>query len=129
LNDDSIYYYNTLHNSNNNNNDQNNKLMLLACQKVVHGRPHSDIQAAVRSMYLRDAVYLTKAGLGYVDFVVWCRFPIHPLDPVMFYHDCNHIMPEVVEEENEADNLESIEWAQNDEVSFVLVLKSENVTW
>ncbi|KAL7560946.1 hypothetical protein ACA910_022434 [Epithemia clementina (nom. ined.)] len=80
-------------------------LLLAACRKAVHGRPHENIREAVRMLFLRDAVYMSMAGMGYGDFVVWCRFRVQPLDLVMFYHDCNHIMPDDVDDdENEDDS-------------------------
>ena len=75
-------------------------ILALACQNAVHGQPHESIRDSVRSLYLRDSVYMSISGMGYGDFVLWCRFPIQPLDPVMFYHDCNHIMPEEVDDDD-----------------------------
>lgn len=103
----------------------------LAYQKALFGRPHADIQAVIRSMFLRDVVYMTVAGLGYGDFICWCRCSVHPLDPVLYYHDTNHIMPSDIsneddEEEEDDDDDESQEeewdkyvgWAKN-ETGFV----------
>ena len=103
----------------------------LAVQKALRGQPHEGIREVVRNLFLRDAVYMIDAGLGYADFCIWGRFPIQPLDPVLSWHDCNHPMPndlesdedsdddESTEDDEEAEWLKPINWAANED-GFVL---------
>ena len=90
----------------------------VACQAILKGRPDQHIRDSVRMWYLRDAVYMSVAGLGYGDFVVWCRFRIQPLDPVLYYHDCNHIMPGEIEDENDDDGETTDEESEDQEAEF-----------
>jgi len=95
-----------------------------ALRKALHGQPHDDIQKAVRDLFVRDGIYLTIAGMGYGDVVVWCRFRVEPLDPVLHNYEFNHILPDDVESDDDSEDEaedsweemwnKPIHWAQNE---------------
>lgn len=56
----------------------------LACALDVV-RP-DDVREVIRSLFIRDMVNIRQAGLGYGDFLLWCGYEVHPLDPVLFWY-------------------------------------------
>jgi hypothetical protein len=63
-------------------------ILLHEIRQVCCARPPSDVRDAVRGLFVREMVDVREAGLGYSDFLVWCRYQydVTPLDPVIFVH-------------------------------------------
>jgi hypothetical protein len=75
-------------------------------------RPHNDIRDAVRGLFVRNMVDVRFSGVGYGDFMLWCRFELTPLDPVVFWKYCMFPLEELPsdDEEEEDDDAESVDW-------------------
>ena len=52
------------------------------------GRPPQYILDVVRGLYVSDMVCLHLAKVGYVDFLVQCRYEVHPLDYALLWTFC-----------------------------------------
>jgi hypothetical protein len=59
-----------------------------AVEVACNGRPPEDIRRVVRTLFLRELVDVREAGLGYGDFLVWCRFEseVTPYEPLLFWY-------------------------------------------
>jgi hypothetical protein len=95
--------------------------LMHAAEIAVNSRPHNDIRDAVRGLFIRNMVDVRFSGVGYGDFMLWCRFEVTPLDPVLFWKYCMYPLEEMPsdEEEDEDDDAESVDW-DVDEVSALL---------
>jgi len=47
--------------------------------------PPADVRNVVRGLFLRNLVDVRSLGFGYGDFLLWCRFDISPLDPLLYW--------------------------------------------
>jgi hypothetical protein len=90
---------------------------------AVNARPHNDIRDAVRGLFVRNMVDVRFSGLGYGDFMLWCRFEVTPLDPVLFWKYCMYPLEELPsddEEDDDDEDEESVDW-DVDEVRALLL--------
>lgn len=60
------------------------------CRQIVFGRPPDEIREVVRKIFVRDMVHLQETWFGYGDFLIWCRYEVDPLDPVLLCHEFNY---------------------------------------
>jgi len=47
--------------------------------------PPDDIRTAIRGFFLKNLIDVRAVGFGYGDCMLWCRFDISPLDPILFW--------------------------------------------
>jgi hypothetical protein len=86
--------------------------LMNAVEIALEARPHNDMRDAVRGLFIRNMVDVRFSGIGYGDFMLWCRFEITPLDPVIFWKYCMYPLEELPsdDEEEEDDDAESVDW-------------------
>lgn len=87
--------------------------LMIAVEIALEARPHNDIRDAVRGLFVRNMVDVRFSGIGYGDFMLWCRFEVTPLDPVMFWKYCMYPLEELPsddEEEDDDEDEESVDW-------------------
>jgi hypothetical protein len=94
---------------------------------ALEARPHNDIKDAVRGLFIQNMVDVRFSGIGYGDFMLWCRFEVTPLDPVMFWKYCMFPLEELPsdDEEEEDDDAESVDW----DVDEVRVLYGNSISF
>jgi hypothetical protein len=94
---------------------------------ALEARPHNDIRDAVRGLFIQNMVDVRFSGIGYGDFMLWCRFEITPLDPVIFWKYCMFPLEELPsdDEEEEDDDAESVDW----DVDEVRVLYANSISF
>lgn len=66
-------------------------------RQVLVSAPHRDVHDVIKGLFLRDLVDIEVAGFGYGDYLIWCRLPISPLDPLLYVHSLN--FPDFQQEE------------------------------
>lgn len=65
--------------------DPSTSFLLEKFESQFEQEPPNDVLTAVQGLYLRNLVDVRYAGLGYGDFLMWCRYEITPLDPILFW--------------------------------------------
>lgn len=93
--------------------------LLHAVDVALHGRPSDDVRDAVRGLFLRELVDIRSSGVGYGDFLLWCRFEVTPLDPILFWkHFLFPCEEDDSDEEDDEEDADAVNW-DVDEVSLV----------
>ena len=66
----------------------NTPTIIKVCKgKVIKNEvPVKDVRDVVRGLFLRDLVDTRISGCGYGDYLVWCKLPVTPLDPLLYDH-------------------------------------------
>eukprot|EP00977_Amphora_coffeiformis_P005556 scaffold1170_cov174-Amphora_coffeaeformis.AAC.40 len=78
--------------------------VLNQCRQIVLGRPPDEIRDVVRKIFLRDMVHLQDTWFGYGDFLIWCRFEVDPLDPVLLCNEFNYHIDDDESDDEESDD-------------------------
>lgn len=104
------------------------EVLLNQCRQVLYGRPPDEIRFVVRQLFVSDMVHIQYAWMGYGDFLVWCRYQVNPLDPVLFCHEFNYHIDDSSSSDDDSDDDESeeTEW-DVDEVCALLLLRLDIV--
>jgi hypothetical protein len=98
--------------------------LLHAVKIAVEGRPDNDIRDVVRGLFIRNLVDVRTSGVGYGDFMLWCRFEVTPLDPILYWKYCMYPLEEMdSDDEDDEDDAESVDW----DVDEVRSLHANNV--
>jgi hypothetical protein len=87
--------------------------LMNAVDIALKARPPNDIRDAVRGLFVRNLVDVRFSGVGYGDFMLWCRFEVTPLDPVLFWKYCMYPLEELDsddEEDDDEEDSESVDW-------------------
>ena len=51
----------------------------------LFGTSPEDVRLAVRGLFLKNIVSIRETELGFGDFLLWCRYEVTPLDPLLFW--------------------------------------------
>jgi hypothetical protein len=78
------------------------------------------MRVVVRNFFACDVVHLQDSWVGYGDFLVWCRYDVDALDPVLAGHEFNYHVDDDDEEEDEDDEEEEDSRWDKDETGKVL---------
>jgi hypothetical protein len=77
--------------------------------------PPKDVQDLIWCLFTKDLVDPMVSRCGWGDIQVWWGLPITPLDPLLFFDDCNSPLDSVIEDAWDQNIEEPIPW-ETDEV-------------
>jgi len=69
---------------------------------VFLASPSKDVQNVVKGLFLRQLVDTEISCVGYGDFLVLSRIPIHPYEPLLYEHSSNY--PEYADADSDSDS-------------------------
>jgi hypothetical protein len=96
--------------------------LLYRCKQILYGRPPEEMRVIVRNFFVCDLVHLQDSCVGYGDFLLWCRYEVDALDPVLATHEFNYHVDDDEEEDEDDEEEEDSPWDE-DETGKVLTQK------
>ena len=70
-------------------------------KEVFLSPPSVGLQIVVKGLFLSQLVDVEYSGVGYGDFLVWCKLPISIYDPMLYEHIVNY--PQYSEDDSDED--------------------------